>query len=77
MSIRETTICLLHAYGQSTFTKEEIKDYGSLENLMASEILQEIPNREKSLTQLWEAAHIDLTDEPSDEEPTQTEEQTT
>lgn len=49
-------IILLHAYGQSAFSSEEIIAYGSLDNLMASDLLAGIPNREKSLMQLWEAA---------------------
>lgn len=49
-------IVLIHAYGQTTFNDEEIRAYGSLESLMASDILAGIPNREKSVRQLWEAA---------------------
>lgn len=64
------SIFIFHAFGQSTFESDEILAYGSLENLMASEILQGVPNREKSLTQLWEAAHIEV---PEDEQ-TETEE---
>lgn len=52
----QSSICLLHAYGQSTFTVEEIRAYGSLENLIASDTLAGVPNRENSLSQLWEAA---------------------
>lgn len=53
-----TDIILLHAYGQSAFNSRDILAYGSLENLMASDTLSDVPNREKSLTQLWEAASM-------------------
>ena len=59
-------ITLLHAYGQTTFERESVKAYGSLENLIASETLAGIPNREKSLTQLWEAANRNFDDEPEE-----------
>lgn len=62
-------ILLLHTYGQTTFDSEDIRDYGSLEALMESDILQGVPNREKSLSQLWEAANmvIDEMEEPQPE----------
>lgn len=63
------SIFIFHAFGQSTFESDEILAYGSLENLTASEILQGVPNREKSLTQLWEAAHIEIPEEPAEEMP--------
>lgn len=49
---------LVHAYGQSAFDSEEIRAYGSLEELTASDILQGVPNREKSLSQLWEGSQM-------------------
>ncbi len=58
MENERKNITLLHAYGQSYFNSEEILGYGSLENIMASEVLVGIPNREKSITELWAAAHV-------------------
>ena len=51
-------ILLLHALGQGTFDSAEVRAYGSVENLIASDVLAGVPNREKSLTQLWEAANL-------------------
>lgn len=51
---------------------KEIRAYGSLENLIAGDTLAGIPNREKSLTQLWEAANKELPeDTPEDGEAAQ------
>ena len=55
-------ILLLHAGGQTAYDSEAVKAYGSLENLIASDELAGIPNREKSLGQLWEAAHMPVPD---------------
>lgn len=70
-------ITLLHAYGQTTFERESVKAYGSLENLIASGTLAGIPNREKSLTQLWEAANRVFDDEPEQEPAQESPEETT
>lgn len=51
--LKNKDILLLHAYGQSTFNAEEIRKYGSVEALIGSDILQGVPNREKSLNDLW------------------------
>lgn len=51
-------ILLLHYGGQTSFDSETILGYGSLENLISSDILNGIPNREKSLGDLWEAANL-------------------
>lgn len=68
-------IVLFHALGQSSFKYEEIaQKFNSLEELMESDILTEIPNREKSLTQLWEAAHTEIPEELKAEDVSQTEE---
>lgn len=56
--MKTKNIILLHVYGQSAFNSGDIIAYGSLENLMASDTLSDVPNREKSLTQLWEAASM-------------------
>lgn len=60
-------IILLHAYGQSTFRREDIRAYGSLEALITSDTLAGIPNREKSLSQLWEAANMEIPEPPETE----------
>lgn len=60
------TIVLFHAMGQTSFELEDVQAYRSLENLIESDVLAGVPNREKSLTQLWEAAQM-LTN-PQDEE---------
>ena len=62
-------ILLLHALGQDTFDSAEVRAYGSVENLIASDVLAGVPHREKSLTQLWEAANL------PDVSQTETEEQ--
>ena len=67
-------ITLLHAYGQTTFERESVKAYGSLENLIESDTLAGIPNREKSLSQLWEAANMEISEAPETEEDPQTDE---
>ena len=53
----------------SYFDAEAVKAYGSLEALIASDTLAGIPNREKSLTKLWEAAHIEFPEDGAEEEP--------
>ena len=53
---------LMHSGGASTFAREEVLAYGSLDNLIASDLLAGIPNREVSLGQLWEAANMPLVD---------------
>lgn len=62
-------ITQFHAYGKTTFRSEDIRAYGSLEALIESDILQGVPDREKSLSQLWEAANmvIDEKEEPQPE----------
>lgn len=51
-------ILLLHAFGQTAFDSEAVLAYGSLDNLIASDTLAGIPNRETSLGHLWEAANM-------------------
>lgn len=68
-------ILLIHAFGRSAFDAEAVKAYGSLENLIASDTLAGIPDREKSLTQLWEAANIDLSDGAEDEKTEEAEDE--
>ena len=69
---------LLHTYGSTVFDGEAVKAYGSLENLIASDMLAGIPNREKSLTQLWEAAHIEIPEaEPEEDAESESPEETT
>lgn len=48
----------LHSGGQTAFDSEDIRAYGSLENLIASDVLAGIANREASLASLWEAAKM-------------------
>lgn len=59
-------ILLLHAYGQTAFNSGDIIAYGGLDRLMASDILADVPKREKSLAQLWEAAQMASKAETSD-----------
>lgn len=47
----------LHSGGQTTFESEDIKAYGSLDNLIASDILPGIHDREASLASLWAGAN--------------------
>lgn len=70
----EKSIVLFHAFGQSTFYPEAVLQYGSLENLIASETLAGVPNREKSLTQLWDAAQSLASQSEEAEDVSQTEE---
>lgn len=68
------TITLIHAFGQLTFDVDSVRAFGTLENLMESEILQGVPNREKSLTQLWEAVQSLASQSKEAEDVSQTEE---
>lgn len=60
-------ILLLHAGGQTAFASEAVLAYGSLENLIASDLLSGIPAREKSLGYLWEAANLPEADVDAEE----------
>lgn len=74
----KNNILLIHTYGQSTFKREDVLAFGSLENLIASDTLAGIPNREKSLSELWEAAHIEIPEaEPMEEAESESPEETT
>lgn len=55
-------IVLLHAGGQTAFDAEAVLAYGSLDNIIASDVLGGIPNRETSLGHLWEAANLPAAD---------------
>lgn len=52
------TIILLHAGGQTAFESSAVLAYGSLENLIAGDLLAGVPMREKSLKDLWDAAEM-------------------
>lgn len=58
--MKKRQILLLHAWGQSVFDADAINVYGTLDKLLASDTLQGFPDREASLTNLWEAAHRQL-----------------
>ena len=62
----KNNILLIHTYGQSTFKREDVLAFGSLKKLIASDTLAGIPNREKSLSELWEAANLVFEDEPEE-----------
>ncbi len=51
-------IDLFHAGGQTAFESEDVLSYGSLDALIAGDMLAGIPDRERSLASLWRAAQL-------------------